>query len=411
MARITIVTGAHLCRNPRVVKEADALARYGHDVTVLGPVFTDELAATDAALLAGRHWRHLPTVDIRTRAGTLDRLRRRAGIEAVKRLGVTSPDALGYGLRSALRLARRQRPDLVIGHQEVGLWVAAQMHRDGFRVGIDFEDWYSEDLRPEDRVGRPVALLARLEWEMTREAAFTVTTSDALGEALAEAAETDRLPGTVYNAFPWADRDTLDGKLRDRADRQRPSLHWVSQTLGAGRGLDTVFAALRRVPTPVDLHLRGRAGPDDCQWLESEFPADVGHRLFVHGLVPPGELLSRISEHDIGIAPELRTPPSRDLTVTNKILHYLLGGLAVVATATQGQAEIARLAPEAVRLCEEGDAEGLAAQLRYLVEAPGGLVRAREAAWEAARQRFSWEQQEPLLLEAVEAALVKPPWH
>ena len=35
MARILIISAGHLCRNPRVVKEADALGRAGHDVTVL----------------------------------------------------------------------------------------------------------------------------------------------------------------------------------------------------------------------------------------------------------------------------------------------------------------------------------------------------------------------------------------
>jgi len=42
-------------------------------------------------------------------------------------------------------------------------------------------------------------------------------------------------------------------------------------------------------------------------------------------------LLSRIAEHDIGFAGEMKHCRSRDLTVTNKILQYLLAGIAVVA--------------------------------------------------------------------------------
>jgi len=49
------------------------------------------------------------------------------------------------------------------------------------------------------------------------------------------------------------------------------------------------------------------------------------------------DLLSRIAEHDIGFAGEMPHCRSRDLTVTNKILQYLLAGLAVVASGTAGQ--------------------------------------------------------------------------
>ena len=36
IGRVVILTGNHLCNNPRVIKEAGTLARAGYDVTVLG---------------------------------------------------------------------------------------------------------------------------------------------------------------------------------------------------------------------------------------------------------------------------------------------------------------------------------------------------------------------------------------
>ncbi len=60
----------------------------------------------------------------------------------------------------------------------------------------------------------------------------------------------------------------------------------------------------------------------------------------MHPLIPANELLSRVAEHDIGLALELRQPDSRNLTVTYKFLHYLLAGLAVVASDTAGQSEV-----------------------------------------------------------------------
>ena len=409
MAHIGIVTGAHLCRNPRVVKEATALSEAGHRVTVLGPAVEEGLSALDAALVREGGFEHRVVVDLRPGAPRRARHRvgRRLAIEAVARLGWERPEALGYGVRATLTAARSLAADLTIGHQEVGAWVVRALMDEGRTVGADIEDWYSEDLLPEARVGRPVGLLKRCEAQLVRHARHVTTTSQALAEALAEAYG-GTAPTPIYNAFPWADRTDLDEVRRDREDRSLPSLHWVSQTIGPGRGLEMACEALRYVTRPVEVHLRGHAEEAEIRWLQDLFPDECGHHLFVHGLVPPAELLARIAEHDVGLALEAYDPPSRGLTVTNKILHYLVAGLAVIATDTAGQAEVAALAPGAVRLCRGGDAAGLAQQVNALVDEPGALERAKVAALEAARLRFNWEHQAEALVSSVERALSWP---
>jgi glycosyltransferase involved in cell wall biosynthesis len=408
MAHIGIVTGAHLCRNPRVVKEATALQEIGHRVTVLGPAMEERLSELDTAIVHEGGFEHRVVVDVRPGAPARGhhRLVRRLAIEAA-RLGWERPEALGYGVRATLAAARDLAADLTIGHQEVGAWVAYALMDEGHAVGADIEDWYSEDLLPEARVGRPIGLLQRCEAQLVRHGRHVTTTSEALANALAKTYGGPR-PTPVYNAFPWAERVALDDEPRDREDRSRPSLHWVSQTIGPGRGLETLCEALLSVACPVEVHLRGRAGEADMHWLRDLFPSDRGHRLVVHGLVPPSELLARIGEHDIGLAMEDYDPPSRDLTVTNKILHYLVAGLAVVATDTAGQAEVAAYAPEAIRLCRGGDAARMAQQVGALVGEPGVLERAKAAALVAARDRFCWEVQCPILVRSVEAALSGP---
>lgn len=406
MAHVGIVTGAHLCRNPRVVKEAAALREAGHRVTVLGPAMDDRLSELDAALVRDGGFEHRVVVDIRPGSPTRmrHRLVRKLGIEACARLGWERPEALGYGVRETLAAARQLGADLTIGHQEVGAWVACVLMDEGRAVGADIEDWYSEDLLPEARIGRPVGLLRRCEAQLVRRAPHVTTTSEALAEALAGAYDGPP-PLPIYNAFPWAERAGLDDTRRDRADRSRPSLHWVSQTVGPGRGLEVLCEALRRVSRPVDVYLRGRTDAADRRWLHDLFPDELGHRLYLHDLVPPQDLLGRIAEHDIGLALEDYAPPSRNLTVTNKILHYLVAGLAVVATDTAGQAEVAAHAPGAVRLCRGGDAASLAEQINALVGEEGVLERAKAAALESAQARFSWEVQVPVLVASVNDAL------
>lgn len=279
--------------------------------------------------------------------------------------------------------------------------VAVDLQRLGRRVGVDMEDWFSEDFPPGGQGHRPRGLLRRLEGALLERAVFASCTSECMRGALATAYGCEQ-PLVLYNAFPWTDRRRIDGEWRDRRDRSVPSIHWYSQTLGPGRGLEDLVAALARVRHDVELHLRGRPVPEFRAWLAQQVPA---HRLFIHDQVPNAELLSRIAEHDVGFAGEMSYCRSRDLTATNKLLQYLLAGLAVVASDTTGQREIAARADRAVLLYPAGDPAALAARLDVLLGSPEQLGRAKAAALQVAETTFSWEREEPKLLAAVDRAL------
>jgi len=406
-AHICIITGSHLCRNPRVVKEAHALAEAGYDVTVLGPIFNGELRNEDRTILDDVAWTHQVSVDLRSIVeGKSARLRRKLGTYWTQ-WGGDSPHALGYGVKQSLRKARRMNADLYIGHEEVGLWVAWQLQEEGFLVGVDFEDWHTRDLLPENRHGRPMKLLEQVERDLLQKATHVTTTSKAMASAMADAYNAPA-PAVVYNAFPWSDRESIDDTSRDRDGSGRVSLHWVSQTIGPGRGLETLCHALSEVSTPIQVHLRGQCRSDYRSTLDDIFPTENGHTLYIHGLVSPNDLLNHVAEHDIGLALEPHEPDNKLYTISNKILHYLLGGLAVVATDTAGQQEVAGAAGSAVRLCPPNDPDGLAHQIRAFVDTESSLKRAQQDALQAAQQTFCWEQQAPWLLASVEQALCSP---
>ena len=109
-----------------------------------------------------------------------------------------------------------------------------------------------------------------------------------------------------------------------------------------------------------------------------------------------------IAEHDIGFAGEEKISRSRDLTITNKILHYLLAGLAVVASDTAGQREVAEAAGAAVSLYPCGDAAALARELNSLLASPDRLKASKAAALHAAEIHYCWEREVPSLLESIE---------
>lgn len=409
MAKILILIGAHLCTAPRPQKEAETLANAGHDVTVLGFWFDPELVKRDRILIPNKKWRFEPIIDFQPTHRFNNwgiRLQSRLAKERFKRFGTFSPGLLGYGAKAMLKVARQARADLTIVHSEAGLWVGNQLLNEGFRVGVDFEDWFSEDLLPEARASRPIAQLKALESRLARECTYCLTTSHALAEALAEAYQAPK-PTVIYNAFSWADRSQIDDQIQDRQNLNLPSLHWFSQTIGSGRGLETLFQALPHLTIPVEIHLRGNYPESARQWLEPLVTSKWRDRIFMHPTVPNSELLTRIAEHDIGLALEQTDIPSRNLTITNKLFQYLQAGLAVIATDTVGQREILSQFPRIGQLIPSQNPVALAQALKDLLSTSEKLALTKANSLQVAQEKLCWEHQAGVLLQAAKLALEK----
>jgi glycosyltransferase involved in cell wall biosynthesis len=380
-------------------------------VEVLSEWINPILKARDQALLEKLKFRYTPVLDA-TR-NRLSWMKSRLSVKAAKlwhqRTGIESHWQIGYSVGALARTARQRKADLFIAHLEPGLWAGSQLSTLNSQLGLDLEDWYSEDLPPETRRQRPVRLLKRLERGALNRAAHSTCTSHAMSAALV-AEYGCRPPVVIYNAFPWAERQSLDGMFKDRQDRTLPSLHWYSQTIGTDRGLGDLFAALPFMKHKFEIHLRGESSAGFEAWLAANVPEPWRKRVFIHPSVSNEELLSRIAEHDIGFAGEQKNVSrNRDLTVTNKILHYLLGGLAVVASDTAGQREIAEQANGAVRIYRSDDAASLANELNVLLTSPETLCAAKAVALTVAENNFCWERQVPALLNSVKSALVSAP--
>jgi len=288
------------------------------------------------------------------------------------------------------------------------------------RSAVDFEDWYSEDVKPIDGSSQVAEALRRAEGAALQRAAACWCPSQAMAQALAGRYGGEE-PLVIRNTFPRQNREQLDGRWVDRpgmaswADGNHPtaerpknapiSFHWFSQTIGPGRGLESVLQALAGVEGNWEFHLRGGIG-NYKTWLERFSPEAIKPRLHVHPLVGPQELPSRIAEHDIGLACEQNTPLPRDVTISNKLFQYLQGGLAVVASDTSGQREAACYAAGALLLYPAGDVAQLQALLQNLVKDRRHLRGMRRAAWQAG-EKLCWENESPRLVETVQAAMEK----
>ena len=323
-ARILILIGGHLWTSPRSQKEAEVLAAAGYDVTINGVWFDQSGAERDSKLLGGKAWAYRPILDLRADTPSSRfcnlavRARRRIESKLCSGLGARFPAALGYGAQQFRKAALRHSADLTIVHSEPNLWVGSELLDRGRRVGVDFEDWFSEDLRGDEPQSEAMRWLQELEGRLARECSYSITTSRALSGALA-ARYSAPLPAVVYNVFPFAEASAIDRTFHDRKNLGIPSVHWFSQTIGPGRGLEMFFAATRGITEAFEVHLRGKMALGYADSFSRLIPDHIRERVFIHDTVPNAALLSRISEHDIGLALETSTRASRNLSITKSV--------------------------------------------------------------------------------------------
>ena len=410
MPRILILVAGHLWSNPRSQKEAEALASAGHQVRIGGIWFDQKGADRDLQLVSGKTWRFEPYLDLRptTRIGRarnlLVRLRNRLARESYAKFGSRSSALLGYGAQAMLRTAIQAAADLTIVRSEVGLWVAKSLLDRRQRVGIDFEDWYSEDIRIEARASRPIRWLKELERRAAADCSYSVTTSCVMADAIASDYAV-RAPHVVYNVFSLADHTNIDRRCKDRRNVNVPSVHWFSQTIGPGRGLEQLFDAAEGIAPVFEIHLRGRLLANYADWIASIIPPKLRERVFIHDTVPNEELLSRIAEHDIGLALEAPDVRSRNLTITNKMFQYMQAGLAIIATDTAGQREVFSQAPDVGLMIRSNDADALKYALIQLLGNERQLSDAKRASTAAFKEKFHWERQSEVVVRLVDRAI------
>ena len=144
------------------------LARAQFDVVVYGATRIYRLAVDHS--LARRYGFVFKSVVPASRCGVFNflqsawgRFRSRSGRSLFRLLGISNRWQIGSFVSELLRVARKANADYYIVHLEQGAWVGTRLLSEGLRVGVDMEDWYSEDLLPEARRYRPVRLLRDLE--------------------------------------------------------------------------------------------------------------------------------------------------------------------------------------------------------------------------------------------------------
>ena len=401
MKKVLILSGSHPCHNPRVVKEADALSEMGMKVEVLGMNFLPHLIEEDRELVRDRKWKYTAVPGpLHPGMGGKSfryRLSRRVANLLAAKTGIQTAAQLGGWRKDFLREAHTRNADLTIAHSPATLWVAGELMKRGRKVAVDFEDWFSREHT--ETSWHPDRVIARLEREVLQGAAHATCTSKAMAEAIGRAY--GRSPEIVYNAFPLAEAP----EPAPEPGPEGPKVLWISQALGPGRGLELLAEALRQCEPKLSVTLVGNPQGSYAEMLSGLIPPAWRGRVVLQKQLKDREVLRFIAQHHIGLALEQKQPPNRDLTATNKILQYLMCGLAVAATDTKGQREIAAQAAGAIELCGVEDPARLAKILNGWAADPAVLWKARAQSRKAAVEKYCWEKEGAQLTRLIERNL------
>ncbi|HZQ91809.1 MAG TPA: glycosyltransferase [Terriglobales bacterium] len=392
--RICVLTAAHLAMCPRMVKAARTLAEEGYDVRVVSARYHDWPDEIDGDLTrrGGFRWQR---VDVGRSTAPLLHFasggRYRAARVLVELGGVQRAPlfllarAFGRHHSELLRAVLSERQDLIYAGTGLALATGAEAaRRQGVPYALDLEDFHSaeQDDSPQSRLSH--RLIERIEFEILPGAAFLTAASPAMAEAYAR--KYGLQPRVLNNTFPLPTRAP---DFSSNGDRLR--LYWFSQTLGAGRGLEDAVLAIGQAGIRCELHVRGVPRRGYMEQFREFVAEKAPNATLRHDLPAPDDPIDLARGHDVGLAVEDGHVFNRSICRTNKSFTYMLAGLAVVFTRTEGQADLADSLGEGAVSYTPGDIAALAAHLKRWAGDPAALRRAKEASWAAAQRRWRWD--------------------
>ena len=381
-ARILIVTHSNYEEDPRVRRQAEALAAAGHPVDVLA---LREPGAQARDRIEGVEVHRLP-VQRHQGAGIATYLAEYAEFFARAALAAVPMHARRrYGLAQVATL-----PDPLV-------FALAPLRLDGVPVVLDLHEAMPEFFRsrfPAASGGFVGGSLLAAERASIAFASHVLTVNDALRDRLAGLGVPASRITVVLNS--------------PRADRFDPAAHAERPFMADGRlrlvyaGALTPLYQLDVVVDAIGLLTRGESGPPldvtldlygrgDAEPLLRALAAKVGveDRVAFHGRIPVEAVAGRLAVADVGLAPT-RRDKFTDFSLSTKIFEYAAMGKPVIASRLPTVERY--FGPDALCYFAPGDARSLASAARRLVEDPAGREAAVAAAGERVRE-LSWERE------------------
>ncbi len=390
---IIIITGQHLVNNPRTWKEANALSDSGYKVTVFAPWYSKIHLINDIKLLNSsvKYESSFNLILNNTNIFIViyAKILKRIANILYYIFKIPSIYQQVFLPNRQLKKIIKQPADLIICHQEAGLFLGNKLIQNGFKVAFDFEDFYSEDyINPY----RPIKFLRNAEFFAFSHARFITCPSVSMKNALNRLVTRDNLLHTIYNSFPDS------SKLQSNLKKLPNSLVWFSQTIGPGRGIEEFLKVLKFVDLNLNLFLIGNVSEKYKKYLLNEVEG-TRHSISFVPMMSHTSLLDYLAQFQIGLALELHKPINKDLTLSNKILLFLQLSLRIIASKTTGQLELKEYFPDQITYVDLNDSISFA----KTIEAE--ILQQPSASIYPFNKKFSWDSSKEDLINLVHNTL------
>lgn len=400
---VCIISPGHLSTNPRMVKEALTLQEAGWRVRVIHCRFRSWGSEADRSIAPQLH--EVESVAF----GPVEASRARYLVQGVRTrvarrlagIGATAPRLLEAAHHPAVpelvREACRRPADLYIAHYVAALPAAARAaRRHGAAYAFDAEDFHLGDLpdAPENEPERRV--IHAIEGRYLPGATCVTAASPMIAEAYARSYGIET-PTVLLNVFPKANAPAAPTPCGSA--QPAPSIYWFSQTIGAGRGLETLLEAAGRARSRPSIHIRGTFAAGYRERL-MRVAVEHGVDARIHFLEPalPDQLERLGAAYDLGYVGELAETANRRIALTNKLFSYLLGGVPVLASDIPAHRGMAEALGPAMALFPLRDPWALAAAIDGYLLHPDRLAAARGHAWMLGQTRYNWDVEKRSLL-------------
>lgn len=406
---ILLITSGQPSLNPRVVKEADALAEAGYTVTVIYQYWNAWATALDRELLTSKKWQA-----IRVNGDPIEQKfsywLSKAIHKAVKKMAkliginaVTSIFALSRGTYGLIKKARNIKADLYIAHNLAALPAAVKAaSKNKAKCGFDAEDLHRYEAKANNRDFN-FRLIKYVEKTYFPKADYLTTSSPLISEQY-QSIFPKLSFSTIINVFP-----IQDIVIKPKKDYNTIKLFWFSQHIGLSRGLQDVIYSLKLLEhEKIELHLLGSLSLQVKTALDeiiSDIKFDTTPNIFFYEPIAPETLFKFASQFDIGLATEPAFSLNNDYALSNKIFTYIQSGISLIVSDTTAQKQLLEEYPNMGMVYKKNSPGSLAQALQAYVTDRPLLLKHQQQASQYAEKILNWEVEKQKFLSIVKETI------
>lgn len=409
MKKVLLITSGQPSLNPRLVKEADALAEKGFKVTVLYQYWNAWGTKLDKELLKNKKWNAIQVggdPDKQKFHYNISRIIHKVSRSIYQKTG-SKTAAIGAIARSSYYLikeAKKIKADFYIGHNLGALpatVIAANFNNK--KCGFDAEDFHRHETS--DDANHPDVKLKRyLEEQFFPHLSYLSAASPLIAEEYKILFPALNI-STILNVFP----KKINNNIARTVSAAPLKLFWFSQTIGTNRGVQDIIKAMKLLEDKeIELHLYGYL-PQESKAVFDELIAALNFtglsNIYFHNPVAEEELLKLAAGFDIGFAIEPGFCINNKIALSNKIFTYLFGGCAIVFSNTPAQAHFYNRNKNIGYIYDSNDITALAAIISTYYGNRQLLRAHQENSKKLFEDEMNWQSESKKIIGVIESVL------